>query len=150
MPSRNKARKSKRTKPKSTSARKKTTKNKRTAKSKASSKSIARRTAPKKAASKTRRPRKRSASVSAERELRQDIRSRNLGIAPEQRSEDLQGLSRSAQADSESVDELVDEGNIFEAGAVAGVEAADDADEREVRTHELPEDDVPGEYLDED
>jgi hypothetical protein len=28
------------------------------------------------------------------------------------------------------------------------VEDADGADEREVRTHEVPQDDVPGEYLD--
>ncbi len=65
-------------------------------------------------------------------------------------SGDLQGLSRTEQADSESVDELAEEGNLFEAGAVAGVEHADDADEREVRTHEVPEDDVPDEYLDKD
>jgi hypothetical protein len=45
---------------------------------------------------------------------------------------------------------LVEEGNAFEADAVAGVEAADDADEQEVRTHEVPEDDVPEEYLDKD
>jgi hypothetical protein len=31
---------------------------------------------------------------------------------------------------------------------VKGVEDADGADEREVRTHEVPQDDVPGEYLD--
>jgi len=55
-----------------------------------------------------------------------------------------------AQANSESVDELVEEGNIFEAGAVAGVEEADDQDTREVHTHEVPEDDVPDEYLDKD
>jgi len=30
------------------------------------------------------------------------------------------------------------------------VEDAEDHDEREVRTHELSEDDVPGEYLDKD
>ena len=65
-------------------------------------------------------------------------------------SGDLQGLSRAEQADSESVDELVEEGNLFEAGAVAGVEEADSADEREVHTHEVPEDDVPEEYLDRD
>ena len=52
-------------------------------------------------------------------------------------------------ADSESVDELLEEGNTFEAGVVKGVEDADDADEKEVRTHEVPEDDVPGEYQDE-
>ena len=65
-------------------------------------------------------------------------------------SGDLQGLSRVEQADSESVDELVEEGNPFEAGAVAGVEEADNADEKEVDTHEVPEDDVPEEYLDKD
>lgn len=65
-------------------------------------------------------------------------------------SADFQGLSRTEQADSESVDELVEEGNVFEAGAVAGVEEADRRDEKEVRTREVPEDDVPDEYLDQD
>jgi hypothetical protein len=65
-------------------------------------------------------------------------------------SGDLQGLSNREAADSESVDELLEEGNAFEADAVSGVEAADDADEQEVHTHEVPEDDVPGEYLDEE
>jgi len=65
-------------------------------------------------------------------------------------SGDLQGLSRREAADSESVDELIEEGNAFEADVVAGVESADDADEKEVRTHEVPEDDVPSEYLDKD
>jgi len=63
---------------------------------------------------------------------------------------DFQGLSRAQQADSESVEELVEEGNIAEAGAVAGVERADDEDTREVHTHEVAEDDVPDEYLDKD
>jgi len=44
----------------------------------------------------------------------------------------------------------VEEGNLFEAGAVAGVEDADNADEREVHTREVPEDDVPEEYRDKD
>jgi len=65
-------------------------------------------------------------------------------------SGDLQGLSNTARADSESVDELLEEGNAFEADAVAGVEQAGNADENEVRTHEVPEDDVPEEYLDKD
>ena len=65
-------------------------------------------------------------------------------------SGDLQGLSSRESADSESVDELVEEGNAFEAEVVAGVERAGNEDEGEVRTHEVPEDDVPGEYLDED
>jgi hypothetical protein len=64
--------------------------------------------------------------------------------------DDAQGLSNAETADSESVSELVDEGNAFEAGVVRGVEEADDADEREVHTHEVSEDDVPEEYLDQD
>jgi hypothetical protein len=63
---------------------------------------------------------------------------------------DSQGLSDVESADSESVSELLEEGNAFEAGAVKGVEQADDADEKEVRTREFPEDDVPEEYLDKD
>ncbi len=64
-------------------------------------------------------------------------------------SGDLQGLSNVEGADTESVDELLEEGNAFEADVVAGVERAD-TDEKEVRTHEVPEDDLPGEYLDEE
>ena len=63
---------------------------------------------------------------------------------------DLQGLSNLEGADSESVDELLEEGNAFEAGVVSGVEDADNADGKEVRTREVLEDDVPGEYLDEE
>jgi len=67
-----------------------------------------------------------------------------------EQSGDLQGLSRAESADSESVDELLEEGNAFEADAVKGVEDAGRAEGREVHTHEVPEDDVPGEYLDEE
>jgi len=63
-------------------------------------------------------------------------------------SGDLQGLSSVESADSESVDELLEEGNAFEAEIVKGVEDARDAGEGRVRTHEVPEDDVPSEYLD--
>jgi hypothetical protein len=62
---------------------------------------------------------------------------------------DSQGLSDVERADSESVTELLDEGNTFEAGVVSGVERADDAEGKEVRTREFAEDDVPEEYLDE-
>ena len=65
-------------------------------------------------------------------------------------SGDLQEISRIEEADSESVSELIEEGNAFEADAVAGVESADDSDEQEVHTHEVPEDDVPEEYLEKD
>jgi hypothetical protein len=70
-----------------------------------------------------------------------------VGRSGEQ-SGDLQGLSNVQRADSESVDELLEEGNAFEADVVKGVEDAGDTDEREIRTHEVPQDDVPGEYLD--
>jgi N utilization substance protein A len=73
-----------------------------------------------------------------------------LGANAAGQSGALQGLSNSAGADSESVDELLEEGNAFEAEVVKGVEDAPDADEGEVRTHEVPEDDVPEEYLDPD
>ena len=59
-------------------------------------------------------------------------------------------MSNVESSDSESVSELLEEGNAFEAGVVSGVEQADDADEREVRTRQIPEDDVPEEYLNED
>ncbi|HET9833636.1 MAG TPA: hypothetical protein VFP91_18070 [Vicinamibacterales bacterium] len=64
-------------------------------------------------------------------------------------SGDTQGLSNAQEADSESVEELVEEGQDFEAGVVAGVEDAD-ASQREVRTRQVREDDVPLEYLDQD
>jgi hypothetical protein len=63
-------------------------------------------------------------------------------------SGDLQGLSNRPMANSESVEELLEEGNAFEAEAIQGVENALDADQGEVE-HEVPEDDPP-EYLDKD
>ena len=69
-----------------------------------------------------------------------------LGSRSAGQSGDLQGLSNRRRASSESVNELLEEGNAFEADIVKGVEDAGDADESEVRTHEVPEDDVPGEY----
>ena len=63
-------------------------------------------------------------------------------------SGDIQQLRDRPLADSESVEELVEEGNAYEAGILSGVENAPDADVSEVRTREVPEDDVPEEYLD--
>ena len=65
-------------------------------------------------------------------------------------SGDLQGLRDTVRADSESVGELLEEGNAFEAGIVSGVEEAEDQEGTEVRTREVLEDDVPPEYLDQD
>jgi hypothetical protein len=73
-----------------------------------------------------------------------------LGARSGGQSGDLQGLSNRAGADSESVDELLEEGNAFEAEVVKGVEDVPDADEGEVRTRQVPVDDVPAEYDDEE
>src|SRR5262245_34758318 len=73
-----------------------------------------------------------------------------LGARSGGQSGDLQGLSNRGRASSESVDELLEEGNAFEAEVVKGVEDAGDADEGEVHTHEVPADDVPEEYRDKD
>jgi hypothetical protein len=74
------------------------------------------------------------------------------GLGPDAagQSGDLQGLSAIADADSESVEQLVEEGQALEAEAVSGVEDAPDADVSEVRVRQRPEDDVPEEYLDQD
>jgi N utilization substance protein A len=104
-------------------------------------KAISRRTV----SSSTKKLREKSRGADTVSLRREGQRSRSGG-----QSGDLQGLSNIAGADSESVDELLEEGNAFEADAVKGVEDAGNLDERGVRTHEVAEDDVPGEYLDEE
>jgi hypothetical protein len=124
---------------------KKATPKKKLAKKKAAPKKAAgkKATGPKKVvAARRRTPARRQSAPAFSRE--------RAGSQSGELSGDLQGLSNREAADSESVDELLEEGNAFEADAVSGVEAADDADEQEVHTHEVPEDDVPGEYLDEE
>jgi hypothetical protein len=72
---------------------------------------------------------------------------KGLGSKSGGQSGDLQGLSDIESADSESVDELLEEGNAFEAEVVKGVEDARDADEGEVRTHQRPqEEDLPEDF----
>lgn len=75
---------------------------------------------------------------------------RGLGAGSGGQSGDTQGLSGGAQTGSESVEELLEEGQSFEAEVVAGVENALDADVSEVHTKEVPEDDVPEEYRNQD
>lgn len=94
------------------------------------------------------RPRKRAGSADAAVESPLDAR--GLGAEAAGQSGDTEGLSRAELAASESVEELVEEGQSFEAGIVSGVENAPDADRGGVRTRQVPEDDVPREYLDED
>lgn len=116
-------------------------------------KSAKKATAPQKAAAK-KKSSKNAISRKAPTGRSQSRRSSTLRETTSSRSGemsgDLQGLSDVERADSESVDELVEEGNAFEAGVIAGVEDADEHGEREVHTHEVLEDDVPEEYLDKD
>jgi hypothetical protein len=64
----------------------------------------------------------------------------------EVQSGDTQGLSKAEQANSESVEELAAVGQAFEAEAVSGVEDAAGPDVHELRTREVPRDDIPREY----
>jgi len=77
-------------------------------------------------------------------------RRRGLGARSAGQAGDTQGVSSRVEVDSESVEELLEEGQAFEAEAVDGVENAPDADQGEVRTRQLPEDDVPEEYREKD
>jgi hypothetical protein len=71
------------------------------------------------------------------------------GLGPDSagQSGDTQGLPDEAEAGSQSVLELVEEGQFFEAEVTDGVEDAADPDVAEVHTRQVSEDDVPGEYL---
>jgi hypothetical protein len=101
-------------------------------------------------ASKTKKKKKIARKKAASRPSRSSsFDTSTLRAATGSQAGDVQGLSNTAGADSESVDELVEEGNAFEADVVSGVEEAGNQEGREVHTHEVPEDDVPGEYLDE-
>jgi hypothetical protein len=73
---------------------------------------------------------------------------RGTGSAAAGQSGDLQGLSRRPGAASESVEELLEEGQYYEADVVSGIENAPGPEQGEVRTRQVPEDDVPEEYED--
>ena len=132
---------------------KKATRKKTAAKMKAARKAPARRVAASRKAATPRRSHpyweEDKETTSADFDLMEPPTERGLGLESGGQSGDTEGLSRSEIADSESVEELVEEGQAFEAGVVSGVEDAPDADEDGVRTREVPEDDVPQEYLDE-
>jgi hypothetical protein len=71
-------------------------------------------------------------------------RRRDKGTGPEAAGQagDIQSLSRKASADSESVEELVEEGQSHEAEVINSIEGAPDPDQGEVRTHVDPEEEV--------
>jgi len=138
--------KPKKTKKKQPAKRKKILAKKTAVKKKAKAKPV-----PKKAAPKKKPPRGKKI-VREKSQILETAKSEPAGMGARSggQSGDLQGLSDIAGADSESVDELLEEGNAFEAELVDGIENVPDADKGEVTTHEVPEDDVPEEYLDKD
>jgi len=73
-------------------------------------------------------------------------KTRGLGANSAGQSGDTQGLPEVPVDDSESVEELLEEGQTFEAEVLEGVENARDADKSEVKTRQVSEDDVPEEY----
>ena len=75
------------------------------------------------------------------------VKDKGVGPGSAGQSGDTQGLSNVPEAGSQSVEELVEEGQSFEAEVISGVEDAPDADVAEVHTKQVPEDDVPAEYL---
>jgi hypothetical protein len=137
--------KPKQSKSKKTRSRKLTSKKKLAKKVPVAKKTTAKKIAPKKKALRKKTTRRKSQSEDSV-----VFEPKGLGARSGGQSGDLQGLSNREGADSESVDELLEEGNAFEAEVVKGVEDVPDADEGEVRTHEVPEDDVPDEYLEKD
>ena len=68
---------------------------------------------------------------------------KGIGPGSAGQSGDTKGLSNVAEAGSESVEELIEEGQAFEAEVISGVENAPDPDVDEVHTKQVPEDDVP-------
>ena len=109
--------------------------------------------APKKAAPKKKPSRKKKSAPRTPAEVSNPIVSpnrRGLGPGAGGQSGDIQGLSRRESTDSESVEELTEEGQEYEAEVISGVENARDPDQGEVTTKEVPEDDVPSEYDEQD
>jgi hypothetical protein len=56
---------------------------------------------------------------------------------------DIQGLSTAELSDSESVSELIEEGQDLEAELIEGIEEAPDPDQDEVRVHKAPQKNIP-------
>ncbi len=75
---------------------------------------------------------------------------KGMGPGSAGQSGDTQGLSDVAEAGDESVEELMEEGQAFEAEVISGIEDAPDPDVAEVHTRQVRTNDVPSEYLDTD
>lgn len=135
--------KKKKSAPKKKAARKKKAVVKKSAATKKSKKPAPKKAAPKKKAG------KRSRGNQQITETVLEPTRRGLGSGSGGQSGDTQGLGMRERADSESVTELEEEGQYFEAEAVDAIENAPDPERGPLRTHEVSEDDVPEEYQDE-
>ena len=82
--------------------------------------------------------------------LSEPLGAENPDLPVDDQAGDLQGLTDVPGADSQSVRELAAEGQFFEAAVISGIEDAPPADVTEVTTKEVPEDDVPSEYVNRD
>ena len=142
-------------KQKKTSKKQASNKSKISAKSKHSTRSGSKKASTKRKAPARRRPIRQNEDVMGSQSvetlplsaIRPRARSARAG-APGGGGGDYSGLSVVEGADSESPRELLEEGQTFEAGIVEAVQDAPDADQGEIRTREVPEDDVPTEYDD--
>jgi hypothetical protein len=115
-----------------------------------------------KAASKNKTSRKKKANKAKPKQSRRKVRGRpsegevvsygqrGLGARSAGQAGDTQGIAAGADVDSESVEELLEEGQSFEAEVIDGVENAPEPDQGRVRTREVSEDDVPEEYREQD
>lgn len=68
-------------------------------------------------------------------QLPEPLPERGLGSGAAGQSGDVQGLSRGENIDSESVEELTEEGQDYEAEVVSGIENAPEPDQGRVQTH---------------
>lgn len=103
-----------------------------------------------KAAARKRAARKPETAIGTQSVEAVQLKGRRRSAAAGAGGGDFGGVSIVEDVDSESADELLQEGQAFEAGIVSGVENAPDPDQGEVRTHEVSQDDVPEEYDDKD
>jgi len=140
-------------KAKSTSKKKGSGKAKASAKAKSSAKSKARRSAKASAIkassrgkARTRRSQERAVPQGSQSVETVPLKRRALRARAGAGGGDFGGVSAVESVENESADELLEEGQAFEAGIVSGVEDAPNADEGPIRTREVPQDDVPEEY----
>src|SRR5437667_1575183 len=116
----------------------------------AKTKLSAKKKAPKQKAARRRPARQTQVVVGSQSVETVQLKRRARAAAAGESGGDFGGVSVVEGADSESPDELLEEGQTVEAGIVSGVEHAPDPDQGEVRTHEVTQDDVPEEYDDKD